>query len=68
MKGLNILHYKQLPNGRWEAYDYQGRSAIGQNKYDAKRLFYIYYQMPHEVNGYTRHGLIPTEQLTLDKN
>ena len=69
MNNLDILRYRKLHNGKWEVYDKDGRSAEGTTKEDAKRLYYLYYKMPHlGADGYVRHGLISTEQLTLDIN
>ena len=66
---LDILRYRKLSNGMWQVYDRDGRTAEGITKDDAKRLYFIYYKMPYEsVNGYTRHGLIPSDKLKLEKN
>lgn len=68
MSDLIFLKYRKLKDGRWEAYDKHGRTAVGLNKDDAKRLYYLYYEMPREpIGGQARKGLIPTENLTLDK-
>ena len=69
MNDLLFLRYRKLSNGNWEVYDRSGRSAIGITKEEAKRLFYLYYELPCEpINGQARKGLIPTEKLTLDNN
>ena len=68
MNDLMFLHFKKLRDGRWEAYDKNGRTAIGSTKGEAKRLFYLYYELPRTpLNGQARSGLIPTENLTLDR-
>ena len=68
MNDLKFLRSRKLRDGRWEVYDKNGRSAIGFSKEEAKRLFYLYYELPRTpLNGQARSGLIPTENLTLDK-
>ena len=61
---LDLLRYQKLPNGRWRVYDRDNRSAEGFSKEDAKRQYYLYYKMP-QADGFTRHGVISTDQLTL---
>ena len=63
---LDILRYRKLSNGRWEIYDRDGRTAEGATKEDAKRKYFVYYQMPLVTHdGFIRKGLIPTDQLKL---
>lgn len=66
---LDILRYRKMPNGRWQVYDRDNRTAEGINKEDAKRQYFLYYKMPNlPIDSYTKHEIIPVDQLTLDTN
>ena len=66
---MNRLYYQKLKDGRWQVYDHDGHTAEGYSKEEAKRLYFLYYQMSYiTYDGKIRKGLIPTEELTLDTN
>ena len=68
MTDLKFIRYRKLKNGNWEAYDRNGNTAEGYSKDDARRKYYLYYEIPRtSINGCERKGLIPTEELVLDK-